>query len=137
MTHKIVIPGEVIPSGNALMGHWARLVALKAKWFLLIRTNSKGCRWQKQKPKRFKIVITRYAPGTLDFANLIHSADKLILDNIKSKVRKRLPIGGGRYTYRNYLTDGLIFDDSPQYLDLVCKQKKCPEAKKRMEIIIK
>lgn len=134
---RIIIVDEVIPSGNMLTRlHWAARAKLITRWFYLVRANSRGLKWEKHKPAKFKVTVTRHAPGIqLDISNMVHAADKLILDNIKSLIRKRFPSCEGRYTFKNLIIDGLIYDDSPAYLDLKCRQVR--SKKKIMEIVIK
>ncbi|KKN52777.1 hypothetical protein LCGC14_0608950 [marine sediment metagenome] len=140
---RIIIPGEVIPSSNSFYSiHWASRKRLIKQWYVWLRHYSKPEDWIEQPKVKFNVSIIRYSPRLIeDLANLIHSADKLILDNIKSKVLRRLPLGrklNGKpsYSLRPYITTGLIFDDSVNYVDFKCIQIKTNTKHKKMEIIV-
>jgi len=139
---RIIIPDEVIPSSNSFYSiHWAKRKRLIKHWFWLLRRNSRPEDWINQPKARFNVSVIRYSPREIqDEANLIHSADKLILDNIKSKVLRRIPTGNNKpngspgYSMRPFITAGLIYDDSHDLVRLECFQVKT--RLKKMEIII-
>lgn len=119
------IPLKLI-SGNQLSNlHWAAKAELIKEWRnyvrLYSRQQSADARWRVLQPCRFKVIVTRYAARPLDFTNLAHSADKLVVDNIKTLHRKRKKVFGG-FTFETDLREGLIYDDAPKYLELELKQ---------------
>ncbi len=140
---RIIIPGEVIPSSNSFYSiHWATRKRLIKQWYVWLRQYSKPEDWTEQPKVKFKVAIIRYSPRLIeDEANLIHAADKLILDNIKSKVLRRIPMGikpngRPRFSLKPFVTKGLIYDDAFNYVEFKCIQIKTNTKHKKMEIIV-
>jgi len=120
----LIIEGQIVPSGNTLTMHWAKRAKLIDRWYEIIRCANGNIVWEKLPQVKCRVTVTRYAPRMLDIANFTHAVDKLILDNIKCNVRKRIPVRTpSGYTYKSFITTGLIYDDSPKYLDLILNQQ--------------
>ena len=99
---EISLP-RTAPSLNRLLRlHWADRRKLKDDWqWLLLAERAKG-NFPKHQTK-LKITITRFSPKLLDTDNLYGSC-KIVLDAMKAV--------------------GILVDDSPSHIDLICSQAK-------------
>ena len=139
---KITILNSITPSLNKTMKmHWATRKKLKDIWYCLIKFNSNGVVWNRLKPSKYKVTIIRYSPRLLDYDNFVGGVKETIIDNIKCKVLRRIPMGyklngKPRYSLKPFVTAGLIYDDDDGLLKTEYRQIKTNTKHKKMEIIV-
>ncbi len=96
-----------IPSGNTIIrNHWAVNRRNKQEWCLLVRNQMKLRKISKAKAKKYILMIISYRKRLLDKDNL-YTGVKSLLDAC--------------------VMEGLVFDDSPEYVDLKVEQYKSKE----------
>ena len=98
MENEILEVCKKIPSGNAIIrNHWAVNARNKKEWCLLVRNQMKLRKIEKARAKKYILMIISYRKRLLDKDNL-YTGVKSLLDAC--------------------VMEGLIFDDSPDYVDL-------------------
>jgi hypothetical protein len=97
---KIVIELPIISGNKLLRMHWAKRAKIQQNYYWILFSKCDGT-WKLYQKKKKKLIITSYRKRLLDKDNL-YAGTKPLCDSLKKA--------------------GLIWDDSPKWLDLEVRQ---------------
>lgn len=132
MTWILDIPLEPKSMNHRLRQHWGEAKRVQAIWMAHLWAAARLQRVPAAITKR-RVTITSYRHGELDFDNLVAACKEVILDNLRPpKFEKGVYKTGkrkGEYWQRHRSGLGLIFEDSPTWLEAVYRQEKISRSK--------